>query len=169
MNKHSYILYICVLSSFFIPNVSSPAKNSCALWTGSDLLKAGTRTWFASGPCSAPPPFSSSVKQMLVLEVSLIRPTFSVLGVERGGASLMYGTRCPLPDVVQAYMQVWHEVFRAGRELINLLPALVLQKVTAKICEVVNADSLSLCEHIRIGMKSMFSFSLLLKGAHFLS
>lgn len=33
----------------------------------------------------------------------------------------MYGTRCLLPDVVQADMQVWHEVSRAGRELINLL------------------------------------------------
>lgn len=60
-----------------------------------------------------------------------------MLGVERGGASLMYGTRCLLPDVEQAYMQVWHEGFRAGRELINLLPALVLQKVMEKICELV--------------------------------
>lgn len=65
---------------------------------------------------------SSPVKQMLVLEVSLIRPTFRVRGVECGGASLMYGTRCPLPDVVRAYMQVWHEVFRTGCELINRLP-----------------------------------------------
>lgn len=44
------------------------------------------------------------VKQMLVLEASLIRPTFSV---ERE-SGLMYGTRCLLPDVVQAVMKVWH-------------------------------------------------------------
>lgn len=66
---------------------------------------------------------------MLVLEVSLIGPAFSVLGVERGGASLMYGTRCLLPDVVQADMQVWHEVSRAGRELINLLPLRSLRRL----------------------------------------
>lgn len=56
----------------------------------------------------------SPVQQMLVLEVSLIRPVFSVWGVDRGAASLMYGTRCPLPDVVQADMQVWHEASFQG-------------------------------------------------------
>lgn len=52
---------------------------------------------------------------MLVLEVSLIRPTFTVCGacnVEE--LVLMYGTRCPLPDVVQADKQVWHEASFQG-------------------------------------------------------
>lgn len=78
--------------------------------------KTGTRTCSCLRTIAVPvPPPTTPVKQMLVLEVSLIRPTFSARGVERGGASLMYGTRCPLPDVVQADMQVWHEASFQGR------------------------------------------------------
>lgn len=93
--------------------LTSPLKPKIAVLLGLAVTFEKQVRDLASVPCSTPSPFQLHVKQMLVLEVSLIGPAFSVRGVERGGAaSLMYGTRCPLPDVVQAYMQVWHEVFQ---------------------------------------------------------